>query len=365
MRVLLSGGGSGGHVFPAFAVASALQALAEERGEGIEFKFAGTADGLESELSAAANMPFEPIAARPLRGRNPLSQLVSLAHAMLGALDALILMLRFRPHVVFVTGGYVSAPVGVAAWASRRPIVLFQPDIEPGWTQRLLGPLATRVCTTHPDSAGRYGGRAVVTGYPVRAIFKDLDQPLARARFQLNGGPALLVTGAVRGARRINDCIAAELEAWLEAAQLIHVCGRADHPRLAALREQLPATLQSRYRLYPFLGDEMPTAMAACDLAISRAGASTLGELPAAALPAVLVPLPEAGGHQRVNAQTLEQAGAAVIVENDAVERDLFATATGLLADRERLAEMRARAVEQRDHDGATAIARQLIEVRK
>lgn len=362
MRVLLAGGGSGGHVFPAFSVASALEALAPE---GVEFKFAGTADGLESELSAAQNMPFAAISARPLRGRNPLSQLVSLAHAVLGVLDALLLLLRFRPHVVFVTGGYVSAPVGVAAWIARRPIVLFQPDIEPGWTQRLLGPLASRVCMTHPDSADRYGGRAVVTGYPVRAIFKDLDQPLARARLQLNGGPAVLVTGAVRGARRINDCIAARLVEWLEAAQLVHVCGREDHPRLAAMRERLPPALQSRYRLYPFLGEEMPTAMAACDVAVSRAGASTLGELPAAALPAVLVPLPEAGGHQRVNARILADRGAAVIVENDDVEAELFDAVIGLLAERERLAEMRARCVELRDEDGASAIARQLLEARK
>lgn len=365
MRVLLAGGGSGGHVFPAFAVASALEALLEEEGREVEFMFAGKADGLESELSASSSMPFAPISARPLRGRNPVSQAYSLAQALMGLLDSLLLLARFRPHAVFVTGGYVSAPVGVAAWLARRPIVLFQPDIEPGWTQRLLGPLATRVCVTHPGSAERYGARSAVTGYPVRRMFRDLDQPLARAHFQLNGGAAVLVTGAVRGARRINDCIASQLTEWLEAAQLIHVCGPEDHARLSALREELPATLKSRYRLHEFLGEEMPQAMAACDLAISRAGASTLGELPAAALPAVLVPLPEAGGHQRANAQMLADGGAAVVVENDRVEEDLFATATGLLAERERLAGMRRRAIELREQDGAEAIARVLLEVRR
>ena len=365
MRVLLAGGGSGGHVFPAFAVASALEALEAEAGEPAEFMFAGKADGLESELSASSCMPFAPISARPLRGRNPVSQAYSLAQALMGLIDSLLLLARFRPHAVFVTGGYVSAPVGVAAWLTRRPIVLFQPDIEPGWTQRLLGPLATRVCLTHAGSAARYGGRSRVTGYPVRRMFRDLDQPLARAHFQLNGGAAVLVTGAVRGARRINDCIASRLPEWLEAAQLIHVCGQEDHARLSALREGLPATLKSRYRLYAFLGEEMPKAMAACDLAISRAGASTLGELPAAALPAVLVPLPEAGGHQRANARLLAERGAAVVVENERIEDELFEAATGLLAEGERLAGMRRRATELREQDGAEAIARVLLEVRR
>lgn len=361
MRILLSGGGSGGHVFPAFAVADALRDLSQQ---AVEFRFAGTADGVESELAAAVEIPYSSIAARPLRGRNPLSQLISIGAAATGVLDALGLILRFRPHAVFLTGGYVSAPVGVAAWIARRPIVLFQPDIEPGWTLRVLAPVATRICVTHERSGHRYrAGKAVVTGYPLREGFRGLDQPLARAHFQLNGGPALLVTGAVRGAQRINDCIASHLRDLLESAQLIHISGQADFQRLSELREQLPPTLRSRYRLFPFLSEEMPLAMAACDLAVSRAGASVMGEYPAAGLPAVLVPLGEAGGHQRFNAQTLADAGAAVIVDNERVEEELYLRTAELLADRDRLSNMRERAISLRHLDAGQAIAQTILEV--
>ena len=361
MRILLSGGGSGGHVFPSFAVADALRQISPQP---LEFRFAGTADGVESELAAAIGIPYSSIAARPLRGRNPLSQLISIGAAATGVVDALSLILSFRPHAVFLTGGYVSAPVGVAAWLARRPIVLFQPDIEPGWTLRFLAPVATRICVTHEQSARRYtGNKAVITGYPLREGFQGLDQPLARAHFQLNGGPALLVTGAVRGAQRINDCIAEHLRDLLETAQLIHISGHADYARLNALRDDLPATLQSRYRLYPYLADEMPLAMAACDLAVSRAGASVMGEYPAAGLPSVLVPLGEAGGHQRFNAQTLADAGAAVIVENNRVEADLYQCTAELLADRDRLTAMREQAVKLRQLDAGAAIARTIIDV--
>ncbi len=366
LRVLLSGGGSGGHVFPAFAVADALRQLVDERGETVEFRFAGTADGVESELAVEAGLPYATIAARALRGRNPFSQALSLGATATGVFDALLLMRRYRPQVVFLTGGYVSAPVGIAAWLARRPIVLLQPDIEPGWTLRALAPLANKICVTHERSAARYReSQTVATGYPLRRGFENLDKPLARAHFQLNGGPALLVTGAVRGAQRINQSIAAQLEQWLTHTQLIHISGPNDFERLAQLREQLPARLQSRYRLYPYMSMEMPLAMAACDLAVSRAGASVMGEYPAAGLPAVLAPLTEAGGHQRFNAQLLADAGGAVVLDNERVSDDLFTLTTGLLADQERLASMREAMLGLSRIDAARRIAEVILSVAK
>ncbi len=364
MRVLLSGGGSGGHVFPAFAVADALRGLLAERNDQVEFRFAGTADGVEAELAGEAGLPYATIAARALRGRHPLSQLLSVGATATGVCDALSLILRERPHVVFLTGGYVSAPVGLAAWLTRRPIVLLQPDIEPGWTLRALAPLASRICVTHQRSADRYhSAKAVVTGYPLRAGFQDLDKPMARAHFQLNGGSALLVTGAVRGAQHINDCIADRLEQWLSQTQLMHISGPNDYERLAQLRQRLPEPLQSRYRLYPYMSEEMPLAMAACDLAVSRAGASVMGEYPAAGLPAILAPLGEAGGHQRFNAQLLADAGGAVVLDNDHLAEQLFTRATALLSNRQCLASMRASMLQLRRTDAARRIAEVIIDV--
>ena len=366
IRILLSGGGSGGHVFPAFAVSDALRQLIEEQGNAVEFRFAGTADGVESELAAEAGLPYATIAARALRGRNILSKMLSVGATATGVLDALSLMLRYRPHAVFLTGGYVSAPVGIAAWLARRPIVLLQPDIEPGWTLRALTPFASKICVTHERSTERYAeGKSVVTGYPLRPGFEDLDKPLARAYFQLNGGTALLVTGAVRGAQRINDCIANQLEQWLERTQLIHISGVNDYQRLSSLRESLPAKLQSRYRLYTYMSEEMPLAMAACDLAVSRAGASVMGEYPAAGLPAVLAPLGEAGGHQRYNAELLADAGGAVVIDNDRVSDELYETTTQLLADHQRLQSMREAMLNLRRIDAARRIAEVILGVAK
>ena len=366
LRVLLSGGGSGGHVFPAFAVADALRQVLQEQGDSVEFRFAGTADGVESELAVEADFPYSTIAARALRGRNLLSKVLSVGATATGVLDALAVMLRYRPHVVFLTGGYVSAPVGVAAWLARRPIVLLQPDIEPGWTLRALAPIASKVCVTHQRSTRRYrDGKAVVTGYPLRAGFEDLDKPMARAHFQLNGGPALLVTGAVRGAQRINDCIADQLEQWLSQTQLIHISGLSDFDRLSQQRAKLPPKLQSRYRLYTYMSEEMPLAMAACDLAVSRAGASVMGEYPAAGLPAVLAPIGEAGGHQRYNANLLADAGGAVVLDNDHITEKLFDLTTGLLADHDRLQSMREAMLKLRRIDAARRIAEVIVAVAK
>ncbi|MDE2966059.1 MAG: UDP-N-acetylglucosamine--N-acetylmuramyl-(pentapeptide) pyrophosphoryl-undecaprenol N-acetylglucosamine transferase [Chloroflexota bacterium] len=366
MRILLSGGGSGGHVFPAFAVADALRDLLEERGDSVEFRFAGTADGVESELAVEADFAYSTIAARALRGRNLLSKLLSVGATATGVLDAFALMRRYRPNVIFLTGGYVSAPVGVAAWLARTPIVLLQPDIEPGWTLRALAPLASNICVTHQRSTERYReDKAVVTGYPLRRGFEDLDKPLARAHFQLNGGPALLVTGAVRGAQRINDCIADHLDRWLLQTQLIHISGPDDFERLSKLREALPARLQSRYRLYSYMSEEMPLAMAACDLAVSRAGASVMGEYPAAGLPAVLAPIGEAGGHQRYNASLLADAGGAVVLDNDKITSQLFDLTTDLLSDSERLRAMREAMLGLRRIDAARRIAEVIVAVAK
>jgi len=217
-----------------------------------------------------------------------------------------------------------------------------------------------------PRSQPGYGaGKAVATGYPLRPVFADLDRPMARARFQLHGDAALLLTGAVQGARRLNDAVDAHLEALLEAAQVIHVTGPQDAARMRARCAALPPALRHRYQVFEYLGDELPIAMAACDLAVSRAGASVMGEFPAAGLPAVLVPLPAAGGHQRRNAEVLADAGAAVILEDAEVAQQFLPTVRALLHDPQRLAQMRERAAGLARPDAAQRIAQVIWEVRR
>ena len=363
MRLLLGGGGSGGHVFPALAVASALQ---DSIPEELQLLYLGSESGVEASIAQDAGVPFQAVGSGPLRGRLPLSQAWSLFALAVGVSDATRALRRFRPDAVLVTGGHASVPVGLAAAIARRPLVLFQPDIEAGWALRALGRLATRICVTDARSlAGLPRNRGVATGYPLRPVFDELDRPMARARFNLNADPALLVTGAVQGARRINEAVDAHLEQLLEVAHLIHVTGPGDAKRMRERRAALPAAIQHRYQVSEYLGDELPVAMAASDLAVSRAGASVLGEYPAAQLPAVLVPLPSAGGHQRRNAEVLAAAGAALIVENAAVADELLPTVLGLLRDPERLARMRRQAATKARPDAARRIAKVLWEVRR
>ena len=361
MKLILGGGGSGGHVFPGLAVAAALR---EQLHDDLELLYVGTEAGVESTLVRDEEIAFEAVSSRAVRGRNALSMIWSLALMASGIWDAIGVMRRFRPDAVLVTGGYASVPVGIAAWLTRHPLVVFQPDIEPGWAVRLLVHLARRVCVTDAKSlAGVPVGKGIATGYPLRPVFYEIDRPMARARFGLNGSPALLVTGAVSGARRINRAIDARLEEWVQFAQIIHVTGEQDAVRMQRRREELPPSLQHRYQPFDYLGDELPTAMAACDLAISRAGASVLAEYPAAGLAALLVPISGAGGHQRHNAQILVDAGAAVILRDDDVNTDLFETARSILEDSARLAAMRRSSAASAQSDAADRIADVVREV--
>ena len=204
----------------------------------------------------------------------------------------------------------------------------------------------------------------MVTGYPLRPVFADLDRPMARARFNLNGSPTVLVAGAVQGARRINDALAADLPHWIDFAQIIHVTGPADYQRMQALRNALPANVQHRYLPFEYMGDDFPAALAASDIAVSRSGASVLGEYPATSLPAVLVPLPLAGGHQLANARMLEKAGAAVVMDDADAPQALLATVRAIVQDADRLAEMRRQASAAAAPDAARRIAKVIWEAR-
>ena len=272
---------------------------------------------MENDLlrRVGAGIPTATIRAAALRGRAPWTMLRNATLLAQGAAQARHLLDEFGPEAVLVTGGYVSVPVGIAAWQKRIPLVVFLPDVVPGLAVRFLARLAAHVATTTPDSA-RYlpQGKAVVTGYPVRPALLSLDRQQARAALGL--GPeerVLLVYGGSRGARSINRAIGAGLASFLEMAMVIHICGQeGDDVELQQQAAQLPEKLRARYRLYPYLHDEMPAALVAADITICRSGASTLGELPVAHLPAILVPYPYV--HQEENADYLVRSGTAVKV---------------------------------------------------
>jgi UDP-N-acetylglucosamine--N-acetylmuramyl-(pentapeptide) pyrophosphoryl-undecaprenol N-acetylglucosamine transferase len=292
---------------------------------------------MEQEIvQRESDLTFYALPAAAIRGRGPLALLRSVATLARGTLAARRLLRDLQPAAILGTGGYVCVPIFVAARVARIPTLLYLPDVVPGFAVRFLARLATRVACNVEESR-RYlpkqheEQKLLVTGYPVRAALFQQDRAACRAAFGLAGDetdstaddlPVLLVYGGSRGARSINRAIEALLPDVLALANVIHVCGReGDEIWLRAAADRLEPALQARYRLYPYLDDTTPGTMVqafgAADLALCRSGASTLAELPAAGLPAVLVPYPYV--HQDENADHLVRHGAAVKVPDSAM----------------------------------------------
>lgn len=365
MRLLLTGGGTGGHVYPALSVAEALPGRAG--GEPIEFLFAGTTRGDVGRLAARAGIPFVAVTAAPLRGGGPLGIARAAGPIGAGLAQSWRILGEFRPRAVLATGGYATVPISLAAWLRRIPLVVYLPDVYPGWAVRLLARLARRVATT-TDGALNYlpRAKAVVTGYPVRAEFWTQVRSAARAKLGFDQQtPLLLVTGASQGSQALNAAVFEALPRLLPRCAVLHQTGAAGIARAQALTAQLPAGLAAerydRYRPVAYL-DDMPAAMAAADLAVMRSGASALAEPPAAGLPAVLVPGSYAGAHQRHNAAFMASRGAAVLLEESRLS-ELATVAGELLWDRERLVTMAAAAKKLARPDAARRIADLVLEV--
>ena len=319
MRVALAAGGTAGHIFPALATLGALRAT----GEPVEARFYGPDNRGERTLVQGHDVPFEAVPAAPLRGRSPLALARGLARTALGVAAALRALRRFRPNVMLSTGGYGSFPPSVAARVLRLPLVVFLPDVEPGLAVRAESRLATLIAAATEAALPRLpAGKTVVSGYPVRDAFRA---PRGRVREELSWSEddrVLLVAGATQGARAINRAVWQALPRFCEAARVVHITGEAASHEATSVRRSLPEALRDRYEPAPFRED-LPALMVAADLAVMRAGASTLGELPAAGLPAILVPGTFAGGHQRENARWLAERGAALVLEEadlDALE---------------------------------------------
>jgi UDP-N-acetylglucosamine--N-acetylmuramyl-(pentapeptide) pyrophosphoryl-undecaprenol N-acetylglucosamine transferase len=301
--------------------------------------------GVEESLALHAGLPFEGIPAAGVRGKHPLAMLRGLWALSRGYRQARRLIRAFSPDVLFVTGGYVCVPVSLAAKAAGVPVLIYLPDMRPGLAIRFLARFARRVAVTAPPAASHFRpGQAVVTGYPVRRELFERTTAEARARLRLSAAedlPVLLVFGGSQGAHSINRAVSEGIEALLAAAQVIHISGQRDAGWTQARRASLGEELRARYHLYSYMHEEMVDALLAADLVVSRAGASTLGEFPAAGLPAVLVPYPYAGAHQWDNAGYLVEAGAAIGIADADLGRELIPSVLDLLADVDRRAAMR------------------------
>ena len=365
VRLIISGGGTGGHVYPALAV---TQALTQQRAD-IDLLWVGSVGGMEQSLVEHEGLTFEAISAGGLRGKNPLAMTGGLWQLSQGYRQSRQIIRRFRPDVLFITGGYVCVPVTLAAWRTELPLIIYLPDIEPGLAIKFLARFANRVAVTASEAQQFFKpGLTVVTGYPVRAALWQQAQVgakiAARKRLGLTDSrPLLLVFGGSQGARSLNKAITQDLERYLEVCQIIHVTGRLDAAWVQDRWAALSPAQQARYRVSAYLHDDMTTALLAADLAVSRAGASTLGEFPAVGLPAILVPYPYAGAHQQLNADYLATHQAAVVIDDAALNSKLRPTVMNLVQNQDKLMAMRHASQALAQPTAAQKLAQEILEL--
>ncbi len=316
MRVLIAGGGTGGHVIPALAIARELRDVHDA-----EVRFVGTARGLETRLVPEAGFPLELIKVGQLKGVSLMTRLRTLADLPVGIVRCAAMLRSYKPDVVIGVGGYASGPAMMAAILLRIPTLAFEPNAVPGLANRLVGKRVSAAAVNFEETR-QFFRNARVTGIPVRREFFDILQKPAGATKRL------LVFGGSQGARVLNEIMPKIVTRLLEAVPGLEIVHQAGGRHGESTKEAYQKVLLTwdRVRVQPYLED-MVSEFAAADLMLCRSGASTMAELAAAGKPAVLVPFPQAADdHQRKNADAFVSAGAAkLIVEAQLTEATLLA----------------------------------------
>ena len=327
MRAILAGGGTGGHVIPALAIANQLKNT-----YNAEVLFIGTARGIENRLVPAAGYPLQLVRVGALKNVSLVTRLKTAFDLPRALWDASRMLNAFAPDVVIGVGGYASGPAMLAAVVKHIPTLAFEPNVVPGFANRIVARMVSGAAV-HFEETADYFRNAKVTGVPVRHAFFEIPP-------KRGGVPTVLVFGGSQGAHAINDAMIRCLPVLLREApgiHIIHQTGERDYNDALAAYKPLGDAAE----VFKFI-DDMPGAFARADLVVCRSGASTVAEIAAAGKPAVFVPFPRAADdHQRVNAEALAKHGAAVVVEESKLEGVWLAeTIAALLQDPQQLKRM-------------------------
>jgi UDP-N-acetylglucosamine--N-acetylmuramyl-(pentapeptide) pyrophosphoryl-undecaprenol N-acetylglucosamine transferase len=331
MRAILAGGGTGGHVIPALAIANELK-----KKYGAEVLFIGTARGIENRLVPAAGYPLQLVRVGALKNVSLMTRVKTAFDLPRAVWDASRMLNEFAPDVVIGVGGYASGPAMLAAVVKHIPTLAFEPNVVPGFANRMVARFVSGAAV-HFEETAKYFRHAEVTGVPVRDAFFDIPVLTDKKR---GGPPTVLVFGGSQGAHAINEAMIRclpELQRQAPGIHIIHQTGERDYNDALAAYLGLGESAE----VFRFIED-MPAAFARADLVVCRSGASTVAEITAAGKPAIFVPFPRAADdHQRVNAEALAREGAAVVVEESKLEGVWLAeTIAALLGDSRRLALM-------------------------
>ena len=327
-RIVLAGGGTGGHIFP-------LVAVAEELGrqyENIEFLYIGTKSPMSEvaeEAMAEINIPTKNIAAGKMRRYFSLQYFLDFFRVPFGIAQSLVHLLVFMPDAVFSKGGYASVPIVVAAWVYRIPVLTHDSDAVPGWANRVCGKLSRYVAVSYSTSEKYFvADKTVVTGNPIRTAMMNGDRARGYERWGFTESkPTVLVVGGSQGAKIINDSILRVLPELSKIAQVLHITGQDHHENATRLAAEYGfKSGRHKYMAVPFLNrEEMADAYAVGDIVVSRSGANSITEIAANHKVAIFVPLARsANNHQYMNAYEIAKIGGALVLEESNIGDKLF-----------------------------------------
>ncbi len=312
-RIVLTGGGTAGHVTPNLALIDIFKQ------DGWQIDYIGSVDGVEKSMIAAVNIPYHAIRCGKLRRYFSWKNFIDPFNMLIGIVQAYFLLRKIKANIVFSKGGFVALPVVVAAWLNNIPVIAHESDLSPGLANRLSFPFVDTICVTF--EAGKqffkHQHKVLVTGTPIRSqlLNGSAMNGLARCGFQV-GKPVLLIVGGSQGAAAINRCVRQALDALTQQFQIIHLCGKG----------KLDASLMNKpgYCQLEYANDELADLFAASDVVVSRAGANSLYEILALGKPHVLIPLPlhSSRGDQIQNAKHFQQQGISVVVEESQLQPD-------------------------------------------
>ena len=306
-KIVLTGGGTAGHVTPNIALLPSLQAA------GYEITYMGSYDGIEKKLVEDFDLPYVGIATGKFRRYLDLKNLTDPFRVIKGFGEARKFLKEYKPDVVFSKGGFVSVPVVIAAAKQRIPVVIHESDMTPGLANKLSIPAASKVCCNFPETLNHLPkGKAVLSGSPIREELLTGDREKALAFTGLTGKkPVLLIIGGSLGSVVVNEAVRGILPTLLKKFEIIHLCGK------GKLDQTL--TAMNGYVQYEYISDELKDLFALSDIVISRAGANSICEFLALRKPALLIPLSAAAsrGDQILNAHSFEKQGFAAVLEEE------------------------------------------------
>lgn len=372
IKVVLTGGGTGGHVFPALAVADKIQEIADQKVVEVEFFYIGSLFGMEKQVVKEKGIEYKGIFTGKLRRYLDWRNITDGFLIIAGFSQALLFLKKNKPDVIFAKGGFVTVPVILAARILHIPILAHESDSVMGLSNKLILPFVKKMALGFPPEVYQKlpVAKTIFTGNPVRSdvLGSDLNREELFERYHFyRGRKIILVMGGSQGSKAINKMVDDVLEEFLEEYVIVHSTGKLDFPFFRDRRDNMPERLRANYLLFDYIGKELGRFMAHSDLLIARAGANTLAEIIALKKIAILIPLPSAASnHQRKNAMFFQRNGLAEVMEEEVFDRnDFLSRIKDLICDKSTREGMKEKMKNIFPPDSAAEIAKEIFNIIK